>query len=141
MLKRPIKYEDFNGDTVTEDFYFNLSKPELLELEVEIEGGFGQMLQTIVKSENVKALVKEFKRIIIMSYGIKSDDGRRFMKSDEIRTEFEQTAAYHTLFMELATDDKAAVKFLQGVLPKDMQGEIDTDVVKVAPLPPTPPTS
>ena len=140
MLKRSITYENFNKEIVTEDFYFNLSKPELLELEVEIDGGFGEMLQTIIKSENARDLLREFKRIVIMSYGIKSDDGRRFEKSDAIRTEFEQTAAYQSLFMELAMDDKAAVIFLQGVLPKDMQGDQDKPVV-VPPKPPTPPTS
>lgn len=135
-----ITYEDFNGESVTEKLYFNLSKPELLELEVEIEGGFGAMLQRIVKSENPKDLIREFKRIILMSYGIKSEDGKRFMKSAQIREEFEQTAAYQALFMELATDDKLAVKFLQKVLPKDMQGDQDKPVV-APPTPPTPPTA
>ncbi len=134
-----ITYEDFNGDSVTEKLYFNLSKPELLELEVEIEGGFGAMLQRIVKSENPKDLIREFKRIILMSYGIKSEDGKRFIKNPQIREEFEQTAAYQALFMELATDDKLAVKFLQKVLPKDMQGDQDKPVV-TAPTPPAPPT-
>jgi hypothetical protein len=133
MLRREITYEDFNGDQVTDVFYFNISKSELVELEVQFDQGFGAMLQKIIDERDNNELVKRFKEIILMAYGKKSEDGRRFIKSDEIREEFTQTAAYDTLFMELATDDKAASVFLKGILPKDMGAEIEKIETKVAP--------
>jgi len=143
MLKRPITYEDYNGETVTETFYFNLSKPELVELEVEVDGGFGKSLQSIIEAQNFKALIAEFKKIILMSYGVKSDDGKRFIKSDKLREEFTQTNAYNELFMELAQDDKKAAVFLTAVLPADMRGDFDQALpkAKTPPTPPNPPTT
>jgi len=146
MLKREIKYEDFDGNEVSEIFYFNLSKPELIELEVEHKQGFGKLLQSIVETKDNKELVAKFKQIILMSYGVKSEDGRRFIKSDQLREEFAQTAAYSELFMELASDDNAAVIFLTGILPRDISAQLDKEDAKVIPAtssatPPTPPTS
>jgi hypothetical protein len=131
MLKREIKYEDFNGEEVTEIFYFNLSKPELIELEVGYTQGFGQMLQSIVESRNNKEIIAKFKEIVLMAYGIKSDDGKRFIKSDKLREEFSQTAAYAELFMELATNDQAAVIFLNGVLPREFRGDIEAAAASI----------
>jgi hypothetical protein len=125
MLKREIRYEDFDGNMVSDIFYFNLSKPELIELEVEYDKGFGQMLQDIVESEDNKEIIARFKQIVLMAYGEKSEDGKRFVKSDKIREEFSQTAAYSELFMELATDDKAAIVFLNGVLPREFRGAME----------------
>lgn len=133
MLKRDITYEDFNGNQVTETFYFNISKPELVEMEVEYEGGFGEMIRKIIAENNHKELIKHFKRVVLMAYGQKSEDGKRFIKSDTLREEFSQTAAYNTLFMDLAVNDGAAATFLKGVLPKDMVSEIEK-----SPTPPTP---
>ena len=140
MLKREIEFEDFNGVKTTEVFYFNISKPELIELEVEYDQGFGQMLQNVVEAKNNKELIKQFKRIVLIAYGQKSEDGKRFIKSDKLREEFAQSAAYNELFMELATDDNAAVAFLTSVLPKDMQGELSKSQLSMLPTPPTPPT-
>jgi hypothetical protein len=136
MLKREIAYEDFNGNQVTDIFYFNISKPELIELEVEYDQGFGAMIQGIIDAKDNKSLIKRFKEIVLMAYGQKSEDGKRFVKSDKLREEFAQTAAYGALFMELATNDNAAVTFLKSVLPKDMVGAFDT--AASAPSPPTP---
>ena len=124
MLKLPVTYEDFNGETQTETLYFNLSKSELIELEVGVEGGFAKMLDNIVKSENQKELVAQFKKLILLAYGVKSEDGKRFIKSDQLREEFSQTAAYNELFMKFATDDKAAADFVNGIIPKDMVEEV-----------------
>lgn len=124
MIKKEIEYEDYNGDKVKDVFYFNLTKPEILELETEFEGGLARFLQGIIDARDEKNLIRQFKRIILLSYGEKSDDGRHFYKSDEIRERFVQSAAYAELFMKLATDDKFAVEFLNGVLPKDMVEEI-----------------
>lgn len=145
MLKREITYEDFNGDTVTEVFYFNISKPELVELEVEYERGFSGMIEKIIEEKNSKELVKRFKEIVLMAYGKKSDDGKRFIKSEELREEFSQTAAYSELFMELATNDEAAATFLRGILPRDVAEAVDKaadqDKPTLPPSPPKPPTA
>lgn len=125
MLKREITYEDFNGNQVTDLYYFNLSKPELIEMEVEHKGGFGAMMKTVIDSKDHKTLIKTFKDIVLMSYGVKSDDGKRFIKTDELRLEFSQTAAFDVLFMELATNDAAAAIFIKGVMPKDMAAEVE----------------
>lgn len=119
MLKREINYEDFDGNQVTDTFYFNLNRTELIELEVEYEGGLQAALQRIIETKDNKKLIEEFKKIILASYGVKSDDGKRFVKSDVLREEFTQTAAFDALFMDLATNDKSASAFIIGILPKD----------------------
>lgn len=141
MLKRTVKYTDFNDQQVEEVLYFNLTKAELLELEVSESDGFGEGLQRIIAAKDNKALVAEFKRIILASYGKKSEDGKRFIKSKELREEFEQTAAYSELFMELATDDKAAADFIRGIIPSDMSANVDMEMKTAANniLPPPPP--
>lgn len=131
MLTREINYVDFNGEKVTEKFYFNISKPELVEMEVEYKEGLGQKIQNIIDSKDYKQLIRIFKEIILLSYGQKSEDGRRFIKNDTLREEFVQTAAYHVLFMELASDANSAAEFLKGVLPTDMTGDIDKAVEEI----------
>lgn len=129
MLKREIKYEDFDGVEQTDVYYFNISKPELIELEVEYPEGFGGMIQRIVETKDNKELIKQFKELVLLAYGEKSADGKRFIKSDELREQFSQTAAYQSLFVELATSDTAAVDFLKGILPKDIvMGDQDKPV-------------
>lgn len=120
MLKRTINYEDFNGENVSEVVYFNLTKSELIELEVSYNNGFSDSLQSIIEAKDQKSLISEFKKIVLLSYGIKSEDGKRFIKSDKLREEFEQTAAYNSLFMELAINDGAAAAFINGIMPKDL---------------------
>ena len=145
MLKRPITYEDFDGNTITEDFYFNVSKPELIELEVEVKDGFSAWMQRIIKAEDYQTIIKEFKRFVLFAYGEKSEDGKRFIKNDQLREEFSQTNAYNVLFMELAQDDGAAAEFVMGVMPKDMVPEIQQQIKNAndptaPPVPPVPPT-
>lgn len=141
MLKRDITYEDFNGETITEPFYFNLTKTEIIELEVNYEGGLEAVIKQIVASNNSKALLAEFKKIVLLSYGIKSDDGKRFMKSDQIREEFSQSAAYDALFMDLATNEESAANFIKGILPKDLSPEMTRlEAAQEVPLPPNPPS-
>lgn len=135
MLKRNITYEDLEGETVTETFYFNLSKAELMELQMSSEGGFGKLLERIIETTNKKAMIEQFKRIILMSYGVKSEDGKRFIKNDELRHQFTEMPAYSALFFELATDDDAAVAFVQGIVPKDILAEVEKEAAKALPLP------
>lgn len=125
MLKKTITYEDFNGETTSEDLFFHLSKAELVELEMSHEGGLSVALQKIVESQDGKAIVAEFKNIILNSYGKKSEDGRRFIKNQALRDEFESSEAYSTLFMELVTDTDAAIEFINGVIPKGMAEEAE----------------
>lgn len=124
MLKREITYEDFDGKTTTETFYFNLTKTEIVGLEVGHEGGLEAAVRRIVQTNDNKSLLREFQNIILAAYGIRSEDGKRFIKSDELRLEFEQTAAFDALFMELMTDEGKAAVFIRGVLPADLASEI-----------------
>lgn len=117
MLKKTITYEDYNGKTVTEDFYFNLTQAELIEMELNEKGGLAAMLKRIVESEDGAKIIATFKSIILRAYGVKSEDGRRFVKSQELCDEFAQTPAYSVLFMELATDANTAAEFVKGIVP------------------------
>lgn len=119
MFKKTIKYTDFDGNERKEDFYFNLTKAELLEMQLSMEGGLQGHLERIIKTQSQPELIKMFKEIIMRAYGEKSPDGKRFMKSDEIRQNFECTEAYSELFMELATDSDAAADFINALLPAD----------------------
>lgn len=120
MLKKTITYNDYNGTERTEDFYFNLSKAELMEMEMGTTGGLAEMIQKIVAAQDSPAIIKIFKDLVLKAYGEKSADGRRFVKSDELANEFSQTEAYSILFMELATDADAAAKFVNGIVPADL---------------------
>lgn len=146
MLKRSITYEDFNGEQQTEEFYFNLSKSELVELEAGYEGGLEAAIRRIAAANDNAGLIREFKRIILASYGVRSEDGRRFVKNEQLREEFTQTAAYDALFFELATDEAAATQFIKGVLPKDLAEEVTKNELAektaeaMPPTAPTPPT-
>lgn len=120
MLKKTITYVDYNGTQRTEDFYFNLSQAEIMEMEMSTVGGFVEMINRIVEAQDTPSLIKIFKDLILKTYGEKSLDGKRFIKSDEIREAFSQTEAYSQLFMELATNANAAAEFVNGVIPKSL---------------------
>lgn len=117
MLKKTFTYTDYNGVERTEDHYFNLSKAELMEMELSTTGGLAEMINKIVAAQDAPAIVKIFKELVLKAYGQKSADGRRFIKSAELSDEFAQTEAYSQLFMELATDADAASKFVNGIVP------------------------
>lgn len=121
MFKKTIKYTDFDGNERKEDFYFNLTKAELLEMQMSMDGGLKGYLERIIKTQSQPELIKMFKEIIMRAYGEKSADGRRFMKNDEIRQNFECSEAYSELFMELATDSDAAAEFVNALLPSGFQ--------------------
>ena len=118
MIKWPITYTDYNGEEHTEDFYFNLNKAEIMEMDLNANGAYAAYLQRIVDERDGRLLAQEFKNLILRSYGKKSDDGRRFVKSPEIVDEFVQSEAYSELFMQLATDQAACEKFVRGIMPK-----------------------
>lgn len=120
MLKKTIEYTDYNGVNRKEDFWFHLSKAELLEMEMGTTGGFAEMINKVIAAQDVPTLIKIFKELVLKAYGEKSADGKRFVKSEEISTAFSQTEAYSDLFMELATNDVAAADFIKGVIPSDI---------------------
>ncbi|MCM1224003.1 MAG: hypothetical protein NC548_57080 [Lachnospiraceae bacterium] len=119
MLKKTITYTDYNGVERTEDHYFNLSKAESMEMEMSTSGGLSEMIRKIVAAQDMPAIIKIFKEIILKAYGQKSPDGRQFIKSPELSKAFSETEAYSQLFMELATDADAAAKFVNGIVPNE----------------------
>ena len=124
MLKKIITYTDYNGVERTEPFYFNLSKAELMEMELGVTGGMTEMLDKIIAAKDAPSLMKTFKEMIMKSYGIKSDDGKRLIKSEELSIAFTQTDAYSVLVMELITDDKAAADFVNAIIPNEIKDKV-----------------
>ena len=135
MYKKTITYPDYNGLEITEDFYFNLTRAEIMEMELGTEGGLEQMLTRIVNAQDYVELSKYFKQIILMSYGEKSPDGKRFIKERQDGSkpcnDFKQTEAYSMLYMELATDADAAAEFINAIIPDEyLTGSADLAVVQ-----------
>jgi hypothetical protein len=116
MLKRTIKYEDYDGNIREEDFYFNLTRTELLSMEMLTVGGLSKKLEKMVKSQEIAAIAEHFEKLILAAYGEKTPDGKRFMKSPELSQAFKETMAYDELFIELSTNDEAAAKFVDAVV-------------------------
>lgn len=118
MLKKAITYTDFNGAEQTEDFYFNLTKAEVTEMDVCYDGGLAAMIEKIEKTHDNKVIVEVFKDLIRKAYGEKSIDGKRFMKNKEITDSFTATEAYSELFMEFLMDPDSATDFINGIIPQ-----------------------
>lgn len=127
MLKKTITYTDYNGVERTEDFYFNLKKSEIMEMELSTDGRLSEMIKKIIATKDIPSLMSIFKKFILNAYGEKSPDGKRFIKSKELSESFEQTEAYSELFMELANSDKAAAEFINGLVPPDIAAQIKND--------------
>ena len=121
MLKKTITYHDYNGVEYTQDFYFNLSKAEIMEMEMGTTGGLAEMITKIVAAQDAPAIIKIFKDLILKSYGQKSLDGKRFEKSEKLYTEFAQTEAYSVLLDELCTNAEAAAAFINGIIPSNLE--------------------
>lgn len=121
MYKKIMTYTDYNGEERTEDFYFNLTKAEITEMELSTEGGLRDKIERITKAKDVPEIIRLFKELIMKAYGIKSLDGKRFIKSEQLSEEFSQTQAYSDFFIELATNSDAASEFVNGIMPSDMK--------------------
>ena len=123
MLKKTFEFEDYNGVKKKVDHYFNLTKAEIMEMELGTVGGLSEMIQRIVNAQDTPSIVKIFKDLILKAYGEKSADGMRFVKvapdGHRLADDFAQTEAYSMLFMELATDSDAAAAFINGIVPAD----------------------
>lgn len=115
MLKKTIKYTDFNGNENEETFYFNLNKAELSKMELGKKGGMSNYIKEAVECEDGAKMVALFDELILGSYGVKSEDGKRFIKSPQIREEFEQSPAYSEIFMEITNSAEAAEAFVKAV--------------------------
>lgn len=124
MLKKTITYTDYNGIERTEDFFFNLTKAEIMEMEMSTTGGLAEMIQRVVQAQDTPAIIKVFKDLVLKAYGVKSPDGKGFRKTDELRQEFEWNPAYSVLFMELALDADKAAEFVNGIVPADMAKQL-----------------
>ena len=128
MLKKVIKYVDFDGNEREEPFYFNLTRAECIELDLDVKGGMQQALKEISEEGNPKFILEYFKKLVLKAYGEKSDDGRRFYKSEEISASFAATEAYSELLMELATDADAASEFVNMTIPHpDRNATVDVE--------------
>ncbi len=121
MYVKEIEYTDFNGVARKEKFYFNLTKAEILDMELGKTGGLTEYIQKILEAQDTPAIMTLFKTLLLKSYGVKSDDGRRFIKNDQIREDFEQTQAFSDLYMLLALDDDEAAKIVNAIVPEDMK--------------------
>ncbi len=130
MLKKTMKYTDYNGVERSEDLYFNLTKAEIIEMEMGTTGGLAEMIKRVVAAQDMPTIVKIFKDLVLKSYGQKSPDGKRFVKSDELATAFSQTEAYSILFMELATNAEAASNFVNGIVPADIDTKAAAELIE-----------
>lgn len=133
MIKKPITYTDFNGVERTEDFYFHMSKAELFKLEVTAEGNsLHEYLQKVVAANSGKKIMEVFELILESAYGVRSEDGKRFMKSEEIFKDFKETNAYSEFFFELVTDAEKAAEFISGLIPSDIREKVSPEDILAA---------
>lgn len=123
MLKKTMKTVDFGGTERVEDYYFNLTKAEIMEMQLNTEGGFVEMIQKIVAAKSQLELAELFKKIICKSYGVLSPDGRKFIKNQTVLDDFMATQAFSDLYVELAGNEKAAADFFEGIMPEDLKKE------------------
>lgn len=131
MIKKTVTFTDFDGNERTEDFYFHLTEQELTEWELSVDGGLSGVLTRIVNSQDTKTLIGIFKDLLVKSYGVKTPDGRGFVKNEEVLNNFTCTQAFSDIYMELATDDKAAAEFVNGVMPAGLAEKANKEM-KVA---------
>ncbi len=125
MYKKTVTYTDYNDNERTEDFYFSFTKAELLDKQMSVAGGYATVIDNIAKTKDLPAMIKIFKELVMEAYGVKSDDGRRFIKSEELTREFMETPAFSEIYMGLVTDDKAAAEFINKVFPSTLVAEIE----------------
>ena len=125
MIKKTLTYTDYNGNERTEDFYFHLNKAEITKLEMSTNGGMAEKIQRIVAAQDQPAIIAVFEDLIQRSFGIKTPDGKGFLKRKEDLEAFVATEAYSDLFMELATNSEAASEFINGIIPADLAKQLD----------------
>ena len=124
MIKQDITYTNFEGEQETETLYFHLNKVELMEMQVSEKRGLAQSITDIQKAENNKEIFRLFKEIVLRAYGERSEDGKKFIKNERLREEFEGSLAYEELMVKLVTETDFAVKFVNGIMPAGMADQI-----------------
>ena len=127
MYKKTITYTDYNDVEQTEDFYFNLNKAELMKIQLQNNGTLQAKLERLINTRETSEIAQIFQDIIDMSYGVKSDDGKRFIKNQEVLDAFKQTEAYSELYVELTTNTDAAVEFITGIIPAKIAEQLDKE--------------
>lgn len=130
MLKKTIEFNDWNDVPHKEDFYFNLTRTEILNMQLETNGGLDTLLERMIQTQDQAQLIVFFQDLIKRSYGVKSVDGRKFVKNDEVFEDFKSTPAYDVLYMELASDSKKAAAFINGLMPREIMSQISADELK-----------
>ena len=125
MIKKTVTYKDLNGTERTESFYFHYYESEILEMELSVDGGFAERIQRIIEAKDQPTLIRVIKKFVLDAYGVKSDDGKQFIKNDAVRDSFKQCPAFSKIFMDLVLDDKLASEFVNGVVPEDMADRIN----------------
>ena len=130
MIKKTVTYKDYNEVERTESFYFHFNEAEILDMEMSVEGGFAERVQRIVDSKDQSSLLKVIKNFVLDAYGVKSENGKRFIKNDEVKAEFVECPAYSMIFMELVTNDELAAEFVNGVVPDSMKDRLKAIAVK-----------
>ena len=128
MIKKTVTYKDFDGNERTEDFYFHLTEQELTEWELSIDGGLSGVLKRVTQSTDTRKIMEIFKELLTRAYGVKTPDGRGFIKNKEVLDNFTCTQAFSDLYMELATNDKAASEFVNGVIPEHLMREANKEM-------------
>ena len=132
MIKKTMTYTDYNGNERTEDFYFHLNKAEITKMEMSTQGGMAERIQRIVAAQDQPAIIEVFEDLIQKSYGVKTPDGKGFVKRKEDLEAFIATEAYSDLFMELATNADAASEFVNGIIPADLAKQLEKNNKKPA---------
>ena len=130
MLKKTVTYKDLNGKERTETFYFHYFESEIMDMEMSEEGGLAERIQRIIDAKDQASLLKVIKKFVIDAYGVKSDDGRRFNKSQEVKDAFVECPAYSKIYMELLTNDELAAEFVNKVVSEDMAAQLAEIVAK-----------
>ena len=130
MIKKTVTYKDYNDVQRTETFYFHFNEAEILDMEMSVEGGFAERVQRIVDAKEQSALLKVIKNFVLDAYGMKSEDGKRFIKNDEVKSAFVECPAYSMIFMELVTNDELAAEFVNGVVPESMKDRLKAIATK-----------
>ena len=125
MLKKTVTYTDYNGVERTEAFYFHYNEAEILDMEMSTEGGFAERIQKIIDAKDQVSLMQVIKKFVIDAYGVKSEDGKRFIKNDAVRTEFLESPAYSQIWMELVMDDEIAADFINNVIPSGIKEKLE----------------
>lgn len=132
MIKKTYTYTDYNGNERTEDYYFNLQEAEIMKLEMGINGGLTAKINRIIAAQDVPEIMKVFDELIGVSYGIKSPDGREFIKSPEITKSFMQTEGYNKLFMDFVTKEGFAANFFNELIPNVPDSQKSDEVIPIS---------